>query len=124
MKYKQTFAPSRATNTLPNQSLSVQDILERFTRGQQLPLARSSHDDPQGLSDEEHFQLHECEDDFERMDTLIAIEEGRAFNNASKNSKFANEVNSKNKSSGRSIVERSAEPQEDVKSTLSEEADN
>lgn len=80
MKYKATYKPSRSSLTVPNQSLTVKEILERFTRGQSLPLNRVSHDDPQNLSEDDQMQLHECEDDFERRQILLDIEEGELFN--------------------------------------------
>lgn len=85
MKYKATYRPSKDSITVPNQSLTVEDILSRFTRGQSLPLGRVSHDDPQGLSEDEQMDLHECEDEFERRDVLLSIEEG-VFNEPPKQS--------------------------------------
>lgn len=109
MKYSKTYKPSRLTNTLPNQSLSVKEILERFTRGQSLPLQKVSNDDPQGLSDEDHMDLYECEDDFERRQVLIDIEENN-FNN-SRQSEDSEAKRSEAKSSSRRREEKN-NPQE------------
>lgn len=76
MKYNPYCRISSKTDTVPNQSLSVKQILERYTRGQSLPIGRDSIDDPQGLSEEDHMRLHEVEDEFERQDILNSIEEG------------------------------------------------
>lgn len=92
MKYKATYQPSRETATIPNQALTVKDILERFTRGQGLPIMHESHDDPQGLSEDEHMQLYEVEDEFERRDVLISIEEDGAFNEPPKQSSSSRRV--------------------------------
>lgn len=122
MKYKETFAPSRATLTVPNQGLTVADILQRFTRGQSLPIARQSHDDPQGLSEDEQMELYECEDEFERMDTLIAIEEGRAFNEPPKDSSSSRRVKQA-KSPDSELVERSSDSKANDPSEASKEAE-
>lgn len=98
IKYKPTYAPSRSSITVPNQSLSVDEILSRFTRGMSLPLSRLSNDDPQNLSEDDQMLLHECEDDFERMQTLIDIEE---LNSNSRQSEDSETKRSEVKSSSR-----------------------
>lgn len=90
-KYKSTYAPSRASMTVPHQGLTVEDILSRFTRGQSLPVGRVPHDDPQGMDEDEQMNLYECEDEFERRDVLLSIEEG-IFNEPPKDSSRSRSV--------------------------------
>lgn len=111
MAYKSTYAPNRATKTVPNQCLTVNDILDRFVRGQAVSLYRESNDDPQGLSEEEQMQLHEVEDEFERMDILMAIEDG-TFNEPPKYSSAGKAISKKSTDS--EVVER-ADSSKDIK---------
>lgn len=65
---------SSQSNTVPDQSLSVKEIIDRFTRGQSLPSFFSGSDDPQELDDDNMMQ-QEVLDDFERRQLAIAFEE-------------------------------------------------
>lgn len=121
MNYNPYCKISSKTNTVPNQSLSVKQILERFTRGQSLPVGRVSVDDPQGLSDDEHMQLHQVEDEFERLDILNRIEEGNFIN--SRRSSDSEAERSEAKSSERRRESKN-DPNKDSKSLDSENSEN
>lgn len=65
---------SGVTSVVPDSSLSVQEIIKRFTRGQSLPcLVRSQDDDP-NLTDEEMMSL-EPVDDWQLRQLVIELEE-------------------------------------------------
>nr|QJB20575.1 MAG: hypothetical protein [Microvirus sp.] len=79
MKFKSIACPEpdkgisfegQVSELIPDQSLSLQEILERFTRGESLPVQHDARFDPDGDEDLEKIQRMDLVDRQEYMDNL------------------------------------------------------
>lgn len=87
--------------TEPDQTLSVREILRRFAYGQDFGNFHPSDDDPEGLSEDEQFDLDIPEDDFELRDFILEsseiarahASEGSGYSDGSGNNQSPNSSN-------------------------------
>lgn len=68
-----------STQTIPDEALTVREIIDRFTRGLPCPVFHESNDDDQDLTEEEQMSLQDFEDDWQKRQLLIDFEERKAL---------------------------------------------
>lgn len=68
-----------STQTIPDEALTVREIIDRFTRGLPCPVFHESNDDDQDLTEEEQMNLQDFEDDWQKRQLLIDFEERKAL---------------------------------------------
>lgn len=61
--------------TVPDQSLTVREIIDRFTRGLPCPVYHESQDDDQDQDEDAHMMSQDIEDEFELRQMAIDYEE-------------------------------------------------
>lgn len=67
------------SQTIPDEALTVREIIDKFTRGLPCPVFHESNDDDQDLSEEEQMSLQDFEDDWQKRQLLIDFEEQNAL---------------------------------------------
>lgn len=65
------------SQTVPDEALTVREIIDRFTRGIPCPVFHESNDDDQYLDEDEHMNIQDL-DDFEKRQLMIDFEERKA----------------------------------------------
>lgn len=86
--------PLKLKLTVPNQSMSLQEILERFTRGEPLPIGQQ-------------IEYHESDDDLEKLKTMDLVDREEFIDKLKKTQKdFEQQERKKAEKQQRQAVEK------------------